>query len=106
MEQFKISKHDTDGAYKTAYDWCTIFEKPANMYTLAVSRGNLAKNTYWPKYSGTIIPSNDPVTISGASSPSTMTTGSSFDIRGTLSCSGTITSVTVGVYDTSDAMNW
>ena len=33
-----------------------------------------------------------------------MTTGSSFDIRGTLSCSGTITSVTVGVYDTSDAM--
>ena len=100
----KSASNDTDGAYKTAYDWCTIFEKPANMYTLAVSRGNLAKNTYWPKYSGTIIPSNDPVTISGASSPSTMTTGSSFDIRGTLSCSGTITSVTVGVYDTSDAM--
>lgn len=100
----KSASNDANGAYQTAYDWCIIFEKPANMYTLAVSRGNLAKNTYWPKYSGTIIPSNDPVTISGASSPSTMTVGSSFDIRGILSCNSTITSVTVGVYDTSGTM--
>lgn len=100
----KSAGNDANGAYQTAYNWCILFEKPANMYNMAISRGNLAKNTYWPKYAGTIIPSNDPVTISGASSPNTMTAGSSFDIRGTLSCGGTITSVTVGVYDTSGSM--
>lgn len=100
----KSAGNDANGAYQTAYDWCIIFERPANMYNLAVSRGNLAKDTYWPRYSGAIIPTNDPVTISGATAPGTMTAGSSFDIRGILSCSSPITSVTVGVYDTSDAM--
>lgn len=104
LSRLKATTNDANGAYQAAYDWCVTFERPANMNVLAVSRGNLAKDTYWPRYSGTTIPDNDPVTISGASSPNTMTAGSSFDIRGTLSSKGSISSVTVGVYDTSGTM--
>lgn len=38
------------GAYDAAYYWCYYFEIPANRQTHAVTRGNLAKNTYWKKY--------------------------------------------------------
>lgn len=39
------------GAYDAAHYWCYYFEIPASRATKAVSRGNLAKNTYWKKYS-------------------------------------------------------
>ena len=38
------------GAYDAAYKWCTDFEVPADKYNKAKARGNLARNTYWPKY--------------------------------------------------------
>jgi len=38
------------GAYTAGHDWCYYFEIPANYATVSVTRGNLAKNTYWPKY--------------------------------------------------------
>lgn len=38
------------GAYTAGYYWCYNFEIPANKETISISRGNLAKNTYWPKY--------------------------------------------------------
>lgn len=40
-----------EGAYSAASYWCIHFEVPADRYNVAVSRGNTAKNTYWPRYS-------------------------------------------------------
>ena len=41
-----------DGAYAAASYWCINFEVPADRYNKAVDRGNMAVNTYWPKYKG------------------------------------------------------
>lgn len=38
-----------EGAYEAAYAWCVDFERPADKYTKAVYRGNLAKDTYYPE---------------------------------------------------------
>lgn len=41
-----------DGAYNAAYRWCLKFEIPANTEATSQKRGNLARDTYWPKYNG------------------------------------------------------
>lgn len=43
-------KNTADGAYDAGWYWCYYFEVPANRETVAVTRGNLAKNTYWEQY--------------------------------------------------------
>ncbi len=40
------------GAYDAGHYWCYYFEVPADKESRAVTRGNLAMNTYWPEYSG------------------------------------------------------
>ena len=42
--------NDADGAYDAAYYFCYHFEAPANKASKSNSRGNSAKNTYYPKY--------------------------------------------------------
>lgn len=42
--------NDADGAYDAAYYFCYNFEAPANKASKSTSRGNSAKNTYYPKY--------------------------------------------------------
>lgn len=39
------------GAYNAGYYWCYYFEVPANRQVKSVQRGNIAKTTYWSKYS-------------------------------------------------------
>ena len=39
-----------EGAYKAAYQWCVLFERPSNMQVKAASRGELARGKYWPRY--------------------------------------------------------
>lgn len=39
-----------DGAYDAGWYWCYYFEIPANKASVSVTRGNYAKNTYWPIY--------------------------------------------------------
>lgn len=39
------------GAYDSGYRWCLRFEIPANTEQTSQSRGALARDTYWPKYS-------------------------------------------------------
>lgn len=46
-------KNTAQGAYDAAYYWCYYFEVPANRGTVSVTRGNLARNHYWPVYSKT-----------------------------------------------------
>ena len=42
------------GAYEAGYIWCYYFEVPKGYNTgVSVTRGELAKNTYWPRYCGT-----------------------------------------------------
>lgn len=39
-----------DNAYNAGYYWCYTYEVPANRESVAKSRGNVAKNTYWPEF--------------------------------------------------------
>ena len=48
----KSVTNNAEGAYNAGYKWCYSFEVPANYPSVSVTRGNLAKNTYWPSYSG------------------------------------------------------
>lgn len=47
-----------DGSYDSGYYWCVNYEVPANKETVGVTRGNLAKNTYWPEYNTSIASCN------------------------------------------------
>ena len=38
------------GAYDAGYHWCYYYEIPANRNSVSVTRGNLAKDTFWEKY--------------------------------------------------------
>lgn len=50
LDKLKNVSDTPDGAYEAGYDWCYYFERPANRTAKAENRGNMAKNTYWPKY--------------------------------------------------------
>lgn len=39
-----------DGAYDAGHHFCYEYERPANKASVSVSRGNLARDTYFPKY--------------------------------------------------------
>ena len=52
-KRLENASNDANGAYTAGYYWCYYFEVPAGYNTgVSETRGNLAKNTYWPKYSG------------------------------------------------------
>ena len=40
----------SDGAYEAGRYWCYYFEVPANRDSVSVTRGNRARNYYWPRY--------------------------------------------------------
>ena len=40
-----------EGAYNAAYFWCNYYEKAEGASTLAITRGNLARDIYWSNYS-------------------------------------------------------
>ena len=50
LKYIKAVPDTAQGAYDAAYYWCAKYEIPANTATVAATRGNLAKNTFWPKY--------------------------------------------------------
>ena len=43
----KSVTNTSKGAYNAGFYWCYYFEIPANTYSTAVYRGNLAKSRYW-----------------------------------------------------------
>ncbi|MCC8076160.1 MAG: phage tail-type lysozyme domain-containing protein [Clostridiales bacterium] len=100
--------NSASGAYNAGYYWCYYFEQPANTTTQSKTRGNLAKNSYWPFYSALVSASNS--SASSASAPvlsdyttpgTSMTYGTLFTLKGTITASSAITSVTAGVYNSS-----
>ena len=42
--------NSAQGAYDAGYYFCYNFERPANRESSSVSRGELARDTYYPKY--------------------------------------------------------
>lgn len=50
LNYLKGVENSPAGAYDAGYYFCYNFEIPANRATRSVSRGNLAKDTYWQKY--------------------------------------------------------
>lgn len=51
LDKLKSVENTADGAYRAGYDWCYYFERPANRTAKSETRGNKAKNYYWPNYS-------------------------------------------------------
>ncbi len=47
----KRVNNNAQGAYDAAYKWCVDFEKPDDRYNVGMTRGNLAKDTYYTYYS-------------------------------------------------------
>ena len=52
LAALKAVPNTAQGAYDAAYTWCLKFEVPADTVNTSKSRGVLARDTYWPKYSG------------------------------------------------------
>lgn len=111
LNYIKGVSNNAQGAYNAAYRWCYYYEIPANRASVSVTRGNLAKNTYWPRYAENAVDGSDlntvtknGITITGASTPGNLTEGSGFTIKGTISSTSKLTSVTVGAYNSSGTM--
>ena len=52
LSYIKAVENTAGGAYNAAYRWCLRFEIPADTVATSERRGALARDTYWPKYSG------------------------------------------------------
>ena len=52
LAALKAVPNTAQGAYDAAYTWCLKFEVPADTVNTSKSRGVLARDSYWPKYSG------------------------------------------------------
>lgn len=90
------------GAYKVGYYYCENYERPAQKADeKSVSRGNLAKNTYWKEYHDRAV--DYTIRLTEKNVPGTMNAGSSFRITGILDCNVNITNITLGIYDYSGA---
>lgn len=109
LSHLKSVSNNASGAYDAAYYWCYYFEIPADRKNQSIARGNLAKNTYYPAYqyvssvinTSTNSSTGNSISISSATKPTTLTVGSPFILRGTISASAKLTSVSVGVYNSS-----
>ena len=70
-DYLKSVDNSASGAYKAGYYFCYNYEIPANRAVKSVNRGNLARDTYWKKYSkyhGKQISTTEKVTTSTSSS--------------------------------------
>lgn len=47
--------NSAQGAYDAGYTWCYYYEVPANKSQVSVTRGNLAKNSYWKEYANYVV---------------------------------------------------
>lgn len=59
--KMKTHANSSTGAYDAGYYWCYYYEVPANKNSVAKSRGNQAKNTYWPEFGSITVSDNSSV---------------------------------------------
>lgn len=81
------TENSAQGAYNAGYYWCYHFEVPQDYASVSISRGNRAKNTYWPKYGG-----NTPCTLSinTAQDSYSINQGDKCNVTGTVSSNHTL----------------
>lgn len=58
LDKLQDVPNTAQGAYTAGYDWCYYFERPANKAAKSESRGNNAKNSYWPEFKNYTIKSD------------------------------------------------
>jgi hypothetical protein len=104
LPYIKAVTNNAQGAYNAAYRWCLKYEIPADTEETSEVRGNLAKNTYWPKYADQAVSKADTIKVSGATQPGDLKEGTPFAIRGKISATSKMTSVTAGVYDSNGTL--
>lgn len=67
INDYMLSVSNTaQGSYEAGYYWCYYFEVPADKTTRSISRGNTAKNKYWPELSSTVTDTPDKTESDGA----------------------------------------
>ncbi len=79
LRGMKSRGNTAEDAYLCGAYWCETFERPANAKAVGVTRGNLAMNTYFPKYStgaydGTYTSPGNTTSTTTPTTPSTSTT--------------------------------
>ncbi|MCR5179510.1 MAG: hypothetical protein K6C95_11090 [Lachnospiraceae bacterium] len=52
MARMRSVTNDADGAWDAGDCWCRNYEVPANKIEVGKTRGNLARDTFWPVYGG------------------------------------------------------
>ncbi|MCR5788520.1 MAG: Ig-like domain-containing protein [Lachnospiraceae bacterium] len=50
LAKLKSASNDANGAYQAGYDFCYNFERPSDKENRSKTRGNSAKNNFYPKY--------------------------------------------------------
>ena len=70
LNALKAVPNTAQGAYDAAYTWCMKFEVPANTVATSEKRGALARDAYWPKYSGSGVSSSTGSSTGGGSTSS------------------------------------
>ena len=50
MNYIRAVDNTAQGAYDAGYYFCYHFEAPSNRASRSVTRGNSARDTYWPRY--------------------------------------------------------
>ena len=50
LEYLRNVTDDASGAYDAAYYWCMHYEMPDKIVSRSITRGYLAKNVYWERY--------------------------------------------------------
>lgn len=98
----KTTEDSAQGAYYAGYNYCDVFERPAQKVDeVSAYRGNLAKNTYWKEYAGR---ANYTIGISDQSLPGTIVQGNVFSVKGTVASQSVMTSLTAGIYNVNGKM--
>lgn len=50
VKMLKDTPDTPAGAYEVGYRFCYDYERPASRTASSIKRGNMAKDTYYPKY--------------------------------------------------------
>ena len=61
--KLKAIPNNSDGAYEAGRIWCYYFEVPDGYVTVSKTRGQYAKDKYWPKYTGEIEKNDEELNI-------------------------------------------
>ena len=96
----KTLDNDAYSAYRAGFYWCYHYERPAGYLSASVSRGELARQKYWPRYGKPTVekPAVKPRTpvLTGTSVSGSISEGRRIELAGRISSNVELTKVTAG----------